>query len=308
MHKPEREEAETPPGATVTDIHSVSPPHDASGASLAVGDVLARRYRVIRYIAGGGMAEVYETEDTVLADRVAVKLLRPALLAKPDAHARFADEIRFARKVTHPNVCRVFDVGVDGDMVFFTMELHSGETLAGLLKREGALSVEQVAPLVRQILAGVGAAHEAGIVHSDLKPSNLLLTEVDQQQRVLVTDFGLAVPCCAQLGCACAMPHLIGTPAYVSPEQVEGETALTRSDVFSLGVILYEMLTGQLPYSGSTSMEMARARLHGDPPSPRAVRPEVDGDWDAVVRRCLARDPGERPCDAAELGAALGLG
>ncbi len=293
-------------GATVTDIQSASPRRPRTDASLAVGELLADRYRVIRYISGGGMGEVYETDDTILADRVAVKLLRPALVAKPGAHARFGDEIRLARKVTHPNVCRVFDVGIDGDKVFFTMELHTGGTLGTLLDQRGAMDVEQAAPLVAQILAGVGAAHDAGVIHADLKPSNLLLAG-GSSDRIVVTDFGLAVPCCAEIGCACASPHLIGTPAYLSPEQAVGDPTETQSDVFSLGVILYEMLTGQLPYRGDTTHELARARLEGDPPSPRAVRPDIDPRWNDVIRQCLSRDLTQRPEDAPALAAALGL-
>ena len=260
---------------------------------------------MVRFIAAGGMGEVYETEDTVLAEPVAVKLLRPALVAKPGAQERFAEEIRLARKVTHPNVCRVFDVGIDGELIFFTMELHRGETLATLLHRTGALGVDAATPLVRQLCARVVAAHEAEVIHADLKPSNLLLTG-SERVRLVITDFGLATPCCAQLGCCCAMPHLIGTPAYVSPEQVEGVSSRPASDIFSIGVILFEMLTGELPYRGDNLVDIARARLIGPPPSPRSLRPEVDATWDEVVRACLARAPGDRP-RADQLAAALGV-
>jgi len=292
--------------ATVTDVASASPPLPAASAGLRPGDILAGRYRIERFIAGGGMGEVYQAEDALLRDQVAVKLLRAELLRKPNAQDRFAEEIRMARRVTHPNVCRVFDVGVDGDRVFFTMELHSGATLATKIAESGGMAGDAAAPLIRQLLAGTIAAHDAGIVHLDLKPSNALLAGA-QHDRVVLTDFGLAMPCCAELGCACRMPHMLGTPAYMSPEQLEGGMALERTDVFALGVILYEMLTGQQPYRGENADAIARARLAGDPPSPRAARDTVSEEWDRIIRACLARDPKARPCNAREVAGLLGL-
>ncbi|HTM19842.1 MAG TPA: serine/threonine-protein kinase [Kofleriaceae bacterium] len=291
---------------TVTDAHIASPSTGPSRHALRAGEILAGRYRVSRFIAGGGMGEVYEADDALLRESVAVKLLRPELLRKPGAQDRFADEIKIARKITHRNVCRVFDVGTDGERVFYTMELHSGGTLATLLQRQGRLAAAAAAPLVRQLLDGVAAAHAMDVVHQDLKPSNALLAGADQT-RLVLTDFGLAVPCCFELGCRCAMPHLLGTPFYMAPEQVEGGMALERTDVFALGVILYEMTTGALPYRGASNDEIARARLSGDPPSPRALVPDLDAVWDDTIRACLARDPAARPRNARAVAAALGL-
>ncbi len=276
-----------------------------AGYTLADGEILASRYRVVRFIAGGGMGEVYEAHDALLDEAIAIKLLRPDLTRKPGAHERFAEEIRLARRITHRNVCRVFDVASDGERVFFTMELRRGGTLAGRIAQRGAMVEQEASPIVEQLLAGVEAAHAADVVHLDLKPSNVLLGEDD---RVVITDFGLAMPCCAELGCGCAMPHLLGTPAYMAPEQVEGiGQAETHTDVFALGVILFEVCTGQLPYRGSTVEALARARLVGDAPSPRAIRPDVGAAWDEVIRACLARDPARRPRGPAAIAAALGL-
>jgi serine/threonine-protein kinase len=289
---------------TVTDARHHSPGPCLVGEPIASGSVLAGRYRIKRFVAAGGMGEVYEADDQLLGDPVAIKLLRADLIRQPGAQARFADEIRLARKVTHPNICRVFDVGTDGERVFYTMELHAGTTLKAHAVAHRPLSLGDAQPIVRQILAGIGAAHAVDVVHADLKPSNVL---IGANGRVVVTDFGLALPCCATLGCACEMPHLIGTPAYMAPEQVAGGTVLDGTDLFSFGVIVFELLTGDLPYHGATALELARARLTGEPPSMRARRPEIDATWDEVVRSCLRVDINERPKNAAAVSTALGL-
>jgi len=288
--------------ATMTDVRSFGPV--ALGAPLAPGDVLGGRYRIVRFVAAGGMGEVYEADDQLLGDPVAVKLLRTDLIRKPGAQARFADEIRLARRVTHPNVCRVFDVGIDADRVFYTMELHRCGTLKADFQRRGRYGVDELAPIARQLLAGIGAAHAAAVVHADLKPSNVLLAD---NGRVIVTDFGLALPCCATLGCDCSMPHLLGTPAYMAPEQVTGGMVLDGTDLFSFGVIVFELLTGQLPWCGESAEAMANARLAGDTPSPRALRADIDPRWDAVTLHCLQRDREQRPASAAAVATALGL-
>jgi serine/threonine protein kinase len=289
-------------GGTVTDARS--PGSAPLGEMLPPGARLGGRYRLERFVAAGGMGEVYEAYDELLRETVAVKLLRADLLRKPGAQERFADEIKLARKVTHVNVCRVFEIGVDGDRIFYTMELHAGETLAARMRRSGAMALDELRPLATQVLAGLGAAHAADVVHADLKPSNVLLAK----GRVVVTDFGLAMPMCATLGCRCEMAHLIGTPAYMAPEQVTGGTIVEATDLFAFGVILYEMLTGELPWRGATAIALAEARLTGDRPSVRAIRADVDPRWDAVIHACLARSAADRPQSAAAVASALGLG
>ncbi|HEU5057235.1 MAG TPA: serine/threonine-protein kinase [Kofleriaceae bacterium] len=293
--------------ATVTDPRAS---RAAASLLLSPGSLLAGRYRIERFLAAGGMGEVHEVLDELLGERVAVKLLREDLSHKRDAQERFTDEIRLARRVTHRNVCRVFDVGVDGPRVFFTMELHRGETLASFLRREGPLEPDRAAPLVGQILEGVGAAHASDVVHADLKPSNIILDPRDEGglPHVLVTDFGLAVSCCAVPGCVCSSAHLVGTPAYMSPEQVTGDPIGRATDIFSLGVILFEMVTGELPYSGDSVVEMANARLAAaEPPSPAAIRPALSPRWDSAIRACLAREPAARPSSVADLAQALAV-
>ena len=287
-------------GATVTDAQATGTVPDP----LAAGSVLGGRYRIVKFLAAGGMGEVYEALDQLLGEPVAIKLMRCELVGKPHAQERFADEIRLARKVTHINVCRVFDVGADGERVFYTMELHAGETLAARLRRAGKLSLSEIRPIATQLLGGIAAAHAADVIHADLKPSNVLL---DHKGRVRVTDFGLAASLCSTPGCECTQTHLIGTPAYMAPEQVEGGDLFVGTDLFAFGVIMFEMLTGELPWCGANVLELAAARLTGPTPSPRAVDPAIDPVWDAVVQRCLRRERDARWTSAAEVARALEL-
>ena len=285
---------------TVTDARLF--PSALVGEPLAAGASLGGRYRIRRFVAAGGMGEVYEADDQLLGDPVAVKLLRRDLIRKPGAQARFADEIRLARRVTHPNVCRVFDAGTDGDRVFYTMELFPGATLGSYLAVHGPLAVAALRPLAHQMLAGIAAAHAADVIHADLKPSNVLVADTG---RVVLTDFGLALPCCATLGCVCAMPHLVGTPAYMAPEQVDGGEIGEGTDLFAFGVIAFEALTGTLPWQGATALELANARLTSEPASLRALRPDLDPVWENVITACLRRDRRARPQRATDVSEAL---
>jgi serine/threonine protein kinase len=288
--------------ATVTDPHGCAA--GAGESRLEPGTLLGGRYLVQRRLGAGGMGEVYAAHDRLLGDPVAVKLLRVELAGKANAQARFAEEIRLARRITHRNVCRVHDVGIDGTRVYYTMELCAGETLRARLDGAGPMTAETVAPIVRQLLDGIAAAHATAIVHADLKPSNVLL---EPDGRVVVTDFGLALPFCATPACACDMAHLIGTPAYMAPEQVTGSPVSEASDLFSFGVIGFELLTGALPWHGETELALAHARLSGPPPSPRTICAGIAPRWDEVIVACLAPDPRARPRSAAAVARMLGL-
>jgi eukaryotic-like serine/threonine-protein kinase len=286
---------------------AITPPESLgrAHATLLAGHIVGARYRVVDFVAGGGMGEVYTVDDLLLRERVALKLLRAEMSKSPAAVERFAQEIRLARKVTHENVCRVFEVGTEGERIFFTMEHVEGETLASRLARVGALDVATARPIVRELLDAVEAAHRADVVHADLKPSNVILAS--PRDCVVITDFGLAVPCCSTLGCRCSMPHLLGTPAYMAPEQVTGGDALMRTDVFALGVMLFEMVTGRLPFTGDTPHALASARLHQDPPLASVVQPGLDPVWCLAIRGALARDPALRTPSVAALREALAL-
>lgn len=276
----------------------------------APGAVLAGRYRVVRTLGQGGMGEVVEAFDQELGEHVALKFLRPELHADPQASERFRREIKLARKVTHPNVCRVFDVGhaeIDGrHATFLSMQLLPGETLAQRLARCGRLAPAEALPIVRQLAAGLAAAHEAGVIHRDFKTSNVMLLAGSGEERAVITDFGLARGHGSDASVSTQAGELVGTPAYMAPEQVEGGEITTATDVYALGVVLYEMVTGARPFGGDTPFECALRRLREPPPSPRALAPDLDRRWEDVILRCLARDPCERPPVEAIVPALVG--
>ena len=258
----------------------------SGGASFATGAHVGARYEIVRFIAAGGMGEVYEAEDKVLGTRVALKAVRAAHAGSAPAVDRLKREIALARKVTHPNVCRVHDVGEHAGRAFLTMELLGGETLADRLKG-GALDDAEVARIAPQLVAALGALHAAGIVHRDFKSSNIVL----DGERVVVTDFGLARS--TETGGDARLTadaSLLGTPAYMAPEQVEGREATAASDIYALGVVLYEMTTGALPFAEDTPLATATARLTRDPPVP-----ETSARWQGAILRCLERAPQDRP-------------
>ena len=265
----------------------------------APGTALAGRYRVVRPLGHGGMGEVVEALDQELGEHVALKFLRPELHADPVAGERFRREIKLARKVTHPNVCRVFDVGhaeIDGrHAMFLSMQLLSGETLAQRLARLGRLTTAEALPIVRQLTAGLAAAHDAGVIHRDFKTSNVMLQPGSSEERAVITDFGLARSHGSDASVSIQAGELVGTPAYMAPEQVEGGEITTATDVYALGVVLFEMLTGSRPFGGDTPFECALRRLREPPPPPRSLAPDLDPRWEAVILRCLARDGRDRP-------------
>src|SRR5580765_8197527 len=209
------------------------------------GAVLGNRYRIVALAGRGGMGEVYRADDLKIGQPVALKFLSADLERDPDRLKRLMGEVRIARQVSHPNVCRVYDVGEFQGHHFITMEYIDGEDLAALLRRIGRLPQEKALDLTRQIAAGLAAAHVQGIVHRDLKPANVML---DSRGRARITDFGLAAAAEAVHG----KEARSGTPAYMAPEQVAGGAITPRTDVYALGLVLYEMFTGKRPFDGST--------------------------------------------------------
>jgi serine/threonine protein kinase len=289
----------------------------ARNQQLSESQVLAGRFRIVRYIAGGGMGEVYEVEDQELRERVAIKTIRPDILVQPNVMARFKREVYLARKVTHPNICRIFDLfrhkpddgSVKEEIVFITMELLRGKTLAARMKDGTRMSVSEALPLVGQMASALAAAHEAGIVHRDFKPGNvvLVLGSGASGERAVVTDFGLALQSLASdEGVSVSTGQgILGTPAYMAPEQLEGRPATNASDIYALGLVIYEMVTGVRPFEGSSLISMASRRLAEPAPSPRAVEPELSLVVESVVMRCLERDPKKRFAQAKDVSTAL---
>jgi tRNA A-37 threonylcarbamoyl transferase component Bud32 len=285
------------------------PASPAEPSLFPVGTHIGQRYEVTRFIAAGGMGEVYEAVDRELGARIALKTMRPEVAKDPRALDRFKREIHLARKVTHPNVCRIFDFGVhEGTVPFLTMELLDGPTLAQHLKRVGRLAPTDAAPLVDQLTAALEAAHQAGVVHRDFKPQNVVLLDMPRGGwKAVVTDFGVAR---ASDGDDLAVTHtgargLVGSPAYMAPEQVEGRPAGPAADLFSLGVVMFEMVTGALPFEGDTPLMTALMRLEKAPPPPRSLAGDLDERWERTILKCLAREAADRPSSAREVFLAI---
>jgi len=296
----------TMPAAPVVDPGGVS----TRRSVFAVGAVVAGRYRVVRPIAAGGMGEVYAVDDRELHEVVALKTIRSDVAGDPAALARFRREIQLARKITHANVCRIFEFGFhspgDGETVpFLTMELLSGETLTAYLRREGRLAPEAALPIAEQIADGLEAAHRAGIIHRDFKSGNVMLVPDRGQFRAVVTDFGLAKALVGDEGGALTGPRPLGTPAYMAPEQVTGDPVDERTDIYALGVVLFEMVTGRLPFSADAPLALAVKRVTEAAPSPAALVPALDSRWRTTIERCLAREPAARYASADEVVCAL---
>jgi len=291
-------------------------------ALFAVDSVIAERFRIVRLLGRGGMGEVYEAEDLELKERVALKTVLPQIAGDERSMERFRQEILLARKVTHPNVCRTFDVfrhriaspavpSQTSEIVFLTMELLAGETLAERLRRNGRMSTSEAFPIIAQIAAALEAAHRAGVVHRDLKSSNVILVPVKEGEaevRAVVTDFGLARASAAagQLGPSLTgSEESVGTPLYMAPEQVEDGEITAATDIYALGIVIYEMVTGTWPFVADTRLATASKRLKEDAPSPRVYVPDLDRRWEGVILRCLERDPADRLASASEVVEAL---
>ena len=281
--------------------------------AFSPGDVVAARYRIVSLIGSGGCSDVYEALDGALGVTVALKTLRPQLARSAVQLERFRREIQNARKVTHPNVCRIFDMGVHSaqgrDRFFLTMELLPGRSLAQRLESGPAYDVVQALPVVAQIVDGLQAAHDAGVVHRDLKPGNIMLLPPPSGKvadRAVITDFGIAISDeqgdlrLTQTG------DVVGTPEYMAPEQADLGPPLPASDIYALGLIIYEMLTRQLPFDRADTPMATILKRRKEPPRPlHQDLPTTSPVWEATVLRCLEREPADRFPRAADVVLAL---
>lgn len=267
--------------------------------------ILNQRYRLIELVGAGGMATVYRGEDLLLERTIAVKFLREPFASDPAFRERFLGEARAAARLDHPNIVRIYDVGEDeGHHPYIVMEIVEGEDLKTSIRRDGPLSVSQALNLTHQICAGVGLAHRAGIVHCDLKPQNILVT---YQGQAKVADFGIARAFQEERAPQEEPEDVVwGSPHYIAPEQAMGKIPTPATDVYSIGVMLYEMLTGVPPFHDPDPTALALKHLQEEPVSLRSLNPRIPPGLEQLVRRALAKDPSARYRNAEQLGMAVG--
>ena len=264
------------------------------------GTMVGDRWRIVSPLGQGGMGEVYRADDLKLGEVVALKFLPERLEQDVTLRERFLSEARLARQVAHPNVCRMYDIGEIGGRPFLSMEYVDGEDLGSLLKRIGRLPHDKAVQIAREICAGLHAAHELGILHRDLKPSNVML---DGRGRARLTDFGLA----ALVEGATEQDPMAGTPAYMAPEQLHGQPPSVASDVYALGLVLYELFTGRQAFEAPSWAEQAYLKQNSTPSQPSQVVAGIEPATERAILRCLAADPAQRPGGAAAVAAALPL-
>ena len=285
-----------------TEVDAVGPLSSGDARStiksrFAPGTVIDQRYRIVSLLGIGGMGEVYRADDMTLEQVVALKFLPRGFANDPDWLERFHNEVRMSRQVTHPNVCRIFDLGaVDGEQ-FITMEFVDGEDLSSLLRRIGRLPGDKALQIARQLCAGLAAAHDRGVLHRDLKPANVM---IDGRGQVRITDFGISTPA----GDASAN-SAAGTPAYMAPEQFTSHQSTIRSDIYSLGLVLYELFTGRQVFSANSVLEYAKLHEKTFPTQPSTFIADLDPIVERVILRCLEKDPARRPSSALAVAAAL---
>src|ERR1700684_4300766 len=249
--------------------------------------VLSGRYELAHLVARGGMAEVYRAHDRLLDRPVALKILFPELSVDRSFVERFRREAQAAANLSHPNIVPVFDWGEDTGIYFIVMEFIDGRPLSSILKTAGPLSAERTADIGAHVAAALGYAHKHGVIHRDVKPGNVLITE---DGIVKVTDFGIARAINTEESLT-QTGAVMGTATYFSPEQAEGMGVDARSDIYSLGVVLFEMVTGRPPFMGDTPVAVASKHVRENPPTPRDINPSVPPDLEAIILKCLAKSP-----------------
>ena len=268
---------------------------------MAQQRILSDRYRLLVKVGEGGMAEVYRAQDMLLGRAVAVKLLRSQYTSESSFLVRFLQEAQAAAGLSHPNIVTVYDVGQDGDQRYIVMEYVEGINLKDIVLESAPLGIDRAVNIATQICQAVGVAHRAGLVHRDVKPQNVLLTSGDH---VKVTDFGIAIALSAPKGLT-EEGTVWGTPHYISPEQATGEDVGPTSDVYSIGVVLFEMLTGRLPFDGDSSVAIAMKHVREIPPPASRLNPAIPGELEAIIDKALSKLPEDRYRTASEFAQVL---
>jgi len=299
-HVPDSPESGTCPQNSKDICPGVTETLQAPIKELTTGSTFAGRYQIIEELGKGGMGKVYKVFDTKIKEKIALKLIKPEIASDKETIDRFANELRLARKIRHKNVCQMFDLGEAEAAHFITMEYVPGEDLKNMIRMSKSMSIGSAVNIARQILEGLAEAHRLGVVHRDLKPGNIM---IDREGDVRIMDFGVARTL-REKGVTGA-GVIIGTPEYMSPEQVEGQEVDERSDLYSLGVILYEMVTGRRPFEGQTALSVALKQKTEMPKDPRELNAQVPEALSRLVLKCLEKDKGNRYRTAEEIQADL---
>jgi serine/threonine-protein kinase len=272
------------------------------GADVAQGSLFADRYEVLGTVGRGGMGVVYRARDRKLDEVVALKVLRSEVLKEdPTLLDRFKQEIKLARRITHRNVLRTHDFGETSGTPYISMEYLEGVTLKDLLRSRGALPLGVGLRIAKQVCQGLEAAHQQGVVHRDIKPQNILILPETGDLKIM--DFGIARVSEMQAGASglTTAGTVMGTPDYIPPEQAQGNPADFRSDIYSLGVVLFEIFTGAMPFAGDTVMAVVLSHIQKPPPPPRSVNPKVPPELEAIILRCLEKQPDQRYQSVGEI-------
>jgi predicted Ser/Thr protein kinase len=279
------------PGGTMAALAAAATAYPVGfpGGEIRVGQVLLGRYTVAKELGRGGMGAVYLARDAELGEAVALKVISNALCCEPGAAERFRREASAARKITHPNVIRIHDLGIDGAVVFISMEYFAGMTLGQMLHRRGALPLDEAHDVLLQAADGLSAAHRVGVIHRDLKPQNVL---VDASRRVKLIDFGLAKA--SFLDGMTATGLIMGTPEYMAPEQVRGRPVDIRTDVYAFGCVAFHTLAGVPPFRGDSPIAVGFMHCTQAPPALRQLRPDIPPAWETAINRALNKDPPAR--------------
>jgi len=273
---------------------------EAPKEELTTGSTFASRYQIIEQLGKGGMGRVYKAHDTKIKEKIALKLIKPEIAKDKKTIERFSNELRFARKIRHKNVCGMFDLGEEKGTHFITMEYVPGEDLKSLIRRIGQLPIGKAISIANQVCEGLFEAHRLGVVHRDLKPQNIM---IDREGNARIMDFGIARS--LRTKGITGSGVMIGTPEYMSPEQVDGKEADQRADIYSLGVILYEMVIGRVPFEGDTAFSIGVKQKSEAPQPPKEINDQIPGDLNRIILKCMEKDKESRYQSVGELHSEL---